>query len=257
MLAKLIKYELGATARVFLPLYAIILIVSLLNSLFLSFRLTMMTVGASAVLVSLFLAMAVIVIVIAIQRYHRNLFGDEGYLTNTLPVRSSSLIWSKLLTTLLWIVLGCGVGCLSALMLLVGSQRDTTALTAVVMMGDGLSQLMTLLFAGEERWFFLLLGLCIFLSLCCEILQVYFCLSLAQLEPFRRYRTAAALLWYLGINFVLSLVSAPLQGRYGGMEVTAAQMGGVLWMAFAVDAVLAVVFFQGCRVILEQRLNLE
>lgn len=47
-------------------------------------------------------AYAVLAVFLSVSRYYKNLFTDEGYLTFTLPVNSSTLIFSKLWSTLLW-----------------------------------------------------------------------------------------------------------------------------------------------------------
>lgn len=44
----------------------------------------------------------VMVVVISISYYRKNLFQDEGYLMNTLPVTPGNLIGSKLLATIAW-----------------------------------------------------------------------------------------------------------------------------------------------------------
>ena len=38
-------------------------------------------------------------------RFQKNLFSDEGYLTHTLPVSPTKLIWSKMLVAWAWIAI--------------------------------------------------------------------------------------------------------------------------------------------------------
>lgn len=47
-------------------------------------------------------AYSVLAVFVSVSRYYKNLFTDEGYLTFTLPVNSSTLIFSKLWSTLIW-----------------------------------------------------------------------------------------------------------------------------------------------------------
>lgn len=51
------------------------------------------------------MALGVLTIVVTIQRFRKNLLGDEGYLMFTLPVSTSSLILSKCITALIYAVL--------------------------------------------------------------------------------------------------------------------------------------------------------
>ena len=39
---------------------------------------------------------------VLIVRYYRNLYGDEGYLMNTLPVTPAQHVWAKLICAFLW-----------------------------------------------------------------------------------------------------------------------------------------------------------
>lgn len=54
-------------------------------------------------------AFAVIVLFILMSRFYKNFFTDEGYLTFTLPVKTSSLLFSKLWTTVIWTLYDCAV----------------------------------------------------------------------------------------------------------------------------------------------------
>lgn len=54
-------------------------------------------------------AYAVLSVFLSVSRYYKNLFTDEGYLTFTLPVKSSTLVFSKLWSTLLWTLLSAVV----------------------------------------------------------------------------------------------------------------------------------------------------
>ncbi|NMA55206.1 MAG: hypothetical protein GX952_04665, partial [Firmicutes bacterium] len=100
MLRKLLKYEIKATARVFLPLYLILFTMAIVNKLIsLIFPLGIETpkvVGMaiySAILVGMFVATFVMIL----QRFYKNLLANEGYLMFTLPTVSWKLICSKLL----------------------------------------------------------------------------------------------------------------------------------------------------------------
>ena len=102
MLGKLLKYELKATSRVFVPLYIAILVVSIVNGLSLNLEIFNIQGLATIILMCLFISLFVITIVVTIQRFNKNLLKDEGYLMFTLPVSSKSLVLSKYLTSLIW-----------------------------------------------------------------------------------------------------------------------------------------------------------
>jgi len=112
MLGKLLKYEVKATARWFIPLYLALLLFSFINRFLNPFELAESSISVSLQttlsVLSVFIYFALIVgilvmtLIIMIQRFYKNLLGEEGYLMFTLPVKTWQLIVSKLLTSLMW-----------------------------------------------------------------------------------------------------------------------------------------------------------
>lgn len=127
MLGKLLKHEFIATGRVFLPTYAALLAVALLNNV-LGFANetgpqsgiipTIMVIAYGVLIGSVF----VMSIVISIRRFRASLLGDEGYLTHTLPVRLSAIVNSKLIVAIVWNIASTIVAILSVFLLLVNSE---------------------------------------------------------------------------------------------------------------------------------------
>ncbi|MGI6189359.1 MAG: hypothetical protein GX041_04195 [Clostridiales bacterium] len=119
MLGKLLKYEIKATARLFLPLYAALLVFSIINRFLNPFAISKPIDNMSAQLFIGIISMTfyyvllvgtlVMTVVIMIQRFYKNLLGDEGYLMFTLPVQPWHHITSKLLVSILWTILSFGV----------------------------------------------------------------------------------------------------------------------------------------------------
>lgn len=113
MLDKLLKYEVKATARLFLPLYLTIVIFAGINRFFLSmnhakeglpiFYGIAMSISMFAYVI-LMIGLVVMTLFVLIQRFYKNLLGDEGYLMFTLPVKTWKHIFSKLIIAMLWII---------------------------------------------------------------------------------------------------------------------------------------------------------
>ena len=105
MLGKLMKYEFKATARIFLPMFAALLVVSLVSRIFITLRVeTPMAIGI-ALSVIMIIAVCVITLIITLQRFYKNLLTNEGYLMFTLPVKTDSIIWSKMIVATIWSIL--------------------------------------------------------------------------------------------------------------------------------------------------------
>ena len=118
MLGKLIKYEFKASARLFLLLYAALILMSVINMALEPLRDMQHTADPAmgvmlSIVVSLFMfgyivlvfAVALITLVVIIMRFYKNLLGDEGYLMFTLPVNTDSQIISKFVVSIVWCIL--------------------------------------------------------------------------------------------------------------------------------------------------------
>lgn len=109
MLRKLLKHEFRATARIMLPLYLVLLVTAvganittqgLSNSSYQILRLL------GALLAMAFgiaiIGVCVMSLVVMVQRFYKNLLGDEGYVMLTLPVNLHQQVWSKLIVSAVW-----------------------------------------------------------------------------------------------------------------------------------------------------------
>lgn len=114
MLGKLMKYEFKASSRLFLLLYAALLVLSIVNSILMHIRdgfehsNTIIEILSSLFMfgyVILIIAVVIATIIAIITRFYKNLLGDEGYLMFTLPVGTDSHILSKLITSVIWCML--------------------------------------------------------------------------------------------------------------------------------------------------------
>ena len=111
MFLKLMKHELKATAKIQLILAGSLLGVSLLEAALLYFLWDLET-SSMAVDILGVLSMPVVLLSVvaygvaasflAVYRFYKHKFTDEGYLTFTLPVSTDQLIWSSYLCLLLW-----------------------------------------------------------------------------------------------------------------------------------------------------------
>ena len=127
MLSKLLKYELRASGRILLPVYALLLASAGCCSLF--YKLAAdhpYRTGAASVLMGLLnvafwifvVATGAITALLMIYRFYKNYMTDEGYLMFTLPVNRHQLIWSKLLSALLYTAASAVAVTLSILLVL-------------------------------------------------------------------------------------------------------------------------------------------
>ncbi|MEG2298826.1 MAG: hypothetical protein RSB75_04435, partial [Anaerovoracaceae bacterium] len=117
MLGNLFKYEVKALARILVPLYGAWIGVSILLGISVKFLddspffigITSLLYGA-ATFASIFTTIFLIV-----SRFVKNIFGAEGYMMLTLPIKTGTHIWAKSLSATMFGILGVFFGLISGL----------------------------------------------------------------------------------------------------------------------------------------------
>ena len=106
MLSKLIGYEMKAFGRILLPVYLAIVVVAVLLGIDFRFLPTSKgeagTVILTIVLGLLVAAVFLVTIILSVGRFYTNLLGREGYLMFSLPTGTGSLIWAKVISSVIW-----------------------------------------------------------------------------------------------------------------------------------------------------------
>lgn len=254
MLGKLLKYELKAYVRVFIPIYIAIIAMAILNRIFVSSELFQIQAIMTMVLVGLFIALYVLSIIIAIQRFRKNLLGDEGYLMFTLPVKTSSIIISKYLASLIFTILS-GLVALLSFMIIFNAMNVTEITLAFNAIGQALSQ-------PDFRYFVFIMSVVLFLAYSTFIFQVYLSLSIGQLPKFNKHRNIVALVTFFIINIIIGCVNnsitsyLPTDFDYETSIVSQLSMNGLNYMSI-ISIIVIGLLFAGIVYILNKKLNLE
>lgn len=132
MFIKLLKHEIKATSKVFLMMYAIVILLGLMpgagNFMHSDF---IENIGIFAFTIAMTGA-GICYIVTIIQRYHNNLYGDEGYLTFTLPVKAWQIIAVKLISATFWAIITGVVAVISIFMLMLIYNTNYIALGDII-----------------------------------------------------------------------------------------------------------------------------
>ena len=261
MLGKLLKYELKATSRVFIPLYIAILIVSIVNGLSLNLEILNIQGLATIILMCLFVSLFVITIVVTIQRFNKNLLKDEGYLMFTLPVSSKYLVLSKYLTSLIWTFLSFFVAFLSfTIIFMIPTYKYFDFSYFINEFNLLFSDMLNLNIIGQ---FFKVILLMI-ISYTIFIFNVYLALSVGQLPIFNRFRNVSSFIGFLVINLLISyaqnIVSLFINDASVNIEtidcVTSIVSKG-LNIAIIINLIIILVLFFTTTYILDKKLNLE
>ena len=291
MLGKLLKYELKASARTLLPLYAGTLLIALICGVSMAVQTSNMNkfhqsmtdgvavtfssfsnpvdgdlytfIGFGMLLVFAFcVAVTVLTIMSVVQRFNHGIAGNEGYLMFTLPVKHETLLASKLLGALLW--------SLASLLVFF--------LVGVLIGGPSLfveREFFDWAFFWERvqelfRYYnplpsMLLTAVNTVLSLVSVILTIYLSIMIGQMEQFNKYRVAVAVAAFFVIHWIFGLVESLLFGLPGinMMPEGAARVSDLYNGYYFIvgsdclfTAVLCVLCFFGTAWMMKKKLNL-
>lgn len=105
MLGKLLKHEFKASGRIIPVIYLGLLAIFSMGFAAKQLNIPFLKTTASIFLLLGGIAAIIVTYVVIVMRYYKSLFGNEGYLTLTLPVKKSSILISKVIVAFIWLAL--------------------------------------------------------------------------------------------------------------------------------------------------------
>lgn len=255
MLGKLLKYEFKATSRTFLPIYAALILVALVNRLF---RVGNIDIGfglTTAILFGLFVALFVLTLLVIIERFNKNLLSDEGYLMFTLPVKPSNLILSKLLATLIWSVCSGIVAVVTFFLLFFNLREFIEIMQSVPFVWHEMIDVIKNELGTE---FYAMAGLIIMIGISSYIqgiLTIYSALATAQLPVFIKHRGIISFIAFFVINTVVNFIATFLVNLMPFLSSLPNMTVFIMIAAWGI--IIDLVLFVMTYFILNKHLNLE
>ncbi len=262
MLGKLLKFELKASARTLLPMYAGTLLLALVCGISQAIRMsnqikireaitesmnsgtavTITTTGTMSGTLDMFIvfsmilvfafcvAVTVLTITTVVQRFNKGVTGDEGYLMFTLPITHTKLLASKLLGALVWIITSMIV------FFLVGVIIGGSTILVQWEYFDW-----PLLWSRVTGWLtnwnvmtsVLITLLGSVAALVAAVLTAYLAMMVGQMEQFSKYRIVAGVVTFFAVGWVSGIVGDVLMGistatpEYGFIGSTAVNLSDV------------------------------
>ena len=117
MLGKLMKHECKQSARSVMLIYASAAAVILFVFFGMLTKITWIGILGSVVLYIVALVGVIMTLVSIIKNFYDTLYSNQGYLSFTLPVKCSNLLLSKVLVSVLWIILSFALAALCFLVI--------------------------------------------------------------------------------------------------------------------------------------------
>ena len=104
MLGKLIKHEIRHSARYTMAIYGAAFAAMAVTCLSLLLDTGWLGAISCGILYVVGFASVVVTLVSVIKNFYDTLYSRQGYLTLTLPVKGSALLFSKIIVSFIWIV---------------------------------------------------------------------------------------------------------------------------------------------------------
>jgi len=216
MLGKLIKNEIKFSAQSMLWIYSAVLVtIAVMGVSMLSDQVWLGAFAALAMIVLSMLLLAVTVFSI-LTNFNKTLYGNQGYLSFSLPVRSGSLLASKAIVAMLWLALsfvmfmGLMMGTSSFISKIATEQMGEQNLEMIKMI-IGMFKEMPSTYTLVLYAVYLVITLFIFCFLI--ISAIFFAVTLANTRPFQKRATLWIILFALAEFFVLQNVYSQLMIR--------------------------------------------
>ena len=211
MLGKLLRHEFKSFGRRLFPLLPILVAFAGISCLLRELA-SLFVDSSSTILIPIFVILVILSVVTAavsliaplavpvfllVQRYWRTMTSSEAYLTFTLPVKTSTHLWARLLSSVIYLASGILTTFLSSRLLLFIPFAN-------INLGTELYSLDTSVALHEVTiWLSILLGLL------CTLMQIYTAISVST--QFGKNRGIAAFIgWFLISSGVSSLQSGLL-----------------------------------------------
>lgn len=223
MLGKLIKNDFKTSAHTMGMIYLAAAIAVAFMAFAYIFEVTWISGVATMALLAISVIAVVVTFVCVIADFQKTLFGNQGYLSHTLPVTSGQLVVSKLVVSFSWMLLSYVAG----IAILLGVYGYASA-----MIGDDVKvafQLLTLFFeglpSGATVKIVVALGLLvIFIRIVVLIAQLYFAITLSNTRVMSKFGTFAAIIIFFAL-FLLMTVASTVLANYIPLSIVADSAG--------------------------------
>ncbi len=255
MFWNLVRYEFKNVNKWYLALYAAVLVLSVPIGMqghyynYVSFKDSQPVLLFFLALVfgGLMITLGISTIFLIIKRFKGSVYDRQGYLTLTLPVSEHHIITAKLVGAFIWSILSSTVLALSAFIIVTITVPEWISNSELIpLVGTFLPQLS-------------LMGVSFLLNTISGILCIYLAISIGQL--FNEYRTALAIVAYIGIQIVIGFVEVFFNTSANFYVNSLAGFNDNFYMGASTgifeELIFIAIFYLGTYYILKNKVNLQ
>ncbi|MCR5485368.1 MAG: hypothetical protein K6F09_07215 [Clostridiales bacterium] len=210
MLGKLIKNEFKATAHSMGPIYLSALITFCVMLIFFVIKNKPLMVISSVALAGICIAALIVTLIAIIGMFNKSLYGNQGYLSFTLPVSARSLLGSKTIVSLCWVVISfvfaIAVTCFIIFYWVAQTSESVKGIIETVY--NALQSMQGMPDSETAIKSIIVILVYVFIKALFLIFKVSFSLTIANTKFMQKMNTIlAAILVYFGIYIVLQVVT--------------------------------------------------
>ena len=255
MFWNLVRYEFKNVNKWYLALYAAVLVLSVPLGMqghyynYISFKDSQpfLFIFLALVFGGLIITLGISTLFLIIKRFKGSVYDRQGYLTLTLPVSEHHIITAKLVGAFIWSVISTAVLALSAFIILILTASNWFEISDLISLaGTYLPQLS-------------LMGVSFLLSTISGILCIYLAISIGQL--FNEYRTALAIVAYIGILIVIGFIEVFFNTSANFYINSLAGFNDNFYMGTSIgiveELIYIAIFYLGTYYILRNKVNLQ
>ena len=195
----------------------------------------------------LIITLGISTLFLIIKRFKGSVYDRQGYLTLTLPVSEHYIITAKLVGAFIWSILSSAVLALSAVIIVTITVPEWISNSELIpLVGTYLPQLS-------------LMGVSFLLSTISGILCIYLAISIGQL--FNEYRTALAIVAYIGILIVIGFIELSFNLSSNFYVNSLVGLNDHFYMGASIsiveELIFIAIFYLGTYYILRNKVNLQ
>ena len=255
MFWNLVRYEFKNVNKWYLALYAAVLVLSVPLGMqghyynYISFKDSQpfLFIFLALVFGGLIITLGISTIFLIIKRFKGSVYDRQGYLTLTLPVSEHYIITAKLVGAFIWSILSSAVLVLSAFLIV------------TITVPDWMSHYDWFPLVGAYLPQLSLVGLSLLLNTISSILCIYLAISIGQL--FNEYRTALAVVAYIGIKIVIGFIEVFFNTSANFYVNSLAGFNDNFYMGASTsiieELIFIAIYYLGIYYILKNKVNLQ
>lgn len=260
MLSKLIKYDLKSLSKFLLPSFIVVFSLALFNRIGyqLSTFISLMKIPYAFITAFYFMAVFFLPFVICIVagiNFYQNLIKDEGYLMNTLPVKKSSLILSKLISFSISFIISILI---SVFAIIIGSYN--------VYFDSKIINLALDLLEAADKLFIVNLLLSSFLGVIMQQLMIYLGITFGQRH--NKSKGVMSFIYIIAIYYVTQILTSMLLivpmtlnnswTKYLEMDTPPMKVVNIFFLiALLLSLIFSIVYYVLTKYNMEKKLNLD